>query len=261
MPQEDRRAIKTEHLAWGLGSLGTITMISAVSSLYLYFLISVVKLPPAALAGTLIFASKIIDMFSDPLMGWLSDRTSTRWGRRRPYMVFASFACGASMILIFSIPSSPVLMSTPMFVELTLIFYALALIAFNVPYLAMPAEICDDYHERSTLMSYRAFFLVGGGFVGAALAGQILKYYGGGPDAYFRAGCFLGLVVFLSMIITVVGTRRSRFTQHTQTTIPTLNQIKLFLVNKPCLVEHHSRSPRTMQSCWAWRCCRRHAAL
>ena len=61
---EPVRAFKGEHLAWGMGSLGTITMISAVSSLYLYFLVAVVKLSPA-LAGTLIFASKIIDMISD----------------------------------------------------------------------------------------------------------------------------------------------------------------------------------------------------
>lgn len=73
-----RGGIQAEHLAWGLGSLGTITMISAVSSLYLYFLISIVKLPPA-LAGTLIFLSKLVDMASDPAMGWLSDRTRSRW--------------------------------------------------------------------------------------------------------------------------------------------------------------------------------------
>jgi GPH family glycoside/pentoside/hexuronide:cation symporter len=228
-------AFKAEHLAWGVGSLGTITMISAVSSLYLYFLVSVIKLSPV-LAGTLIFASKIIDMISDPLMGWLSDRTNTRWGRRRPYMFFASFACGASMILIFSIPSNPGLLSTPMFVELTLVVYALALTAFNVPYMAMPAEMCADYNERSTLMSYRAFFLVGGSFVGAAIAGQILKYYGGGADAYFRAGCFLGLVAFLSMIATVLGTRNSTYTQYKRSSIPTANQLKLFLVNKPFLI-------------------------
>lgn len=96
---EKRTGIKSEHLAWGLGSLGTITMISAVSSLYLYFLISVVKLPPA-LAGTLIFISKLVDMISDPAMGWLSDRTRSRWGRRRPYMFGGSFVGSAVAGLI-----------------------------------------------------------------------------------------------------------------------------------------------------------------
>ncbi|MFT7288204.1 MAG: GPH family glycoside/pentoside/hexuronide:cation symporter [Halieaceae bacterium] len=229
------RAFRPEYLAWGMGSLGSITMISAVSSIYLYFLVSVVKLSPA-LAGGLIFASKIVDMISDPLMGWISDRSNTRWGRRRPYMFFASFACAASIILIFSIPSNPGMLSTPAYVELSLIFYALALTAFNVPYLAMPAEMCSDYHERSTLMSYRAFFLVGGSFMGAAVAGQILKYYGGGPDAYFRAGCFLALVVFMSMMSSVLGTGKSAYTQYKRSSIPTANQLRLFLVNKPFLI-------------------------
>jgi GPH family glycoside/pentoside/hexuronide:cation symporter len=230
-----QRGFKLEHLSWGLGSLGSITMISAVSSLYLFFLVSVAGMSPA-LAGTLIFASKIVDMVSDPFMGWVSDRTNTRWGRRRPYMFFAAFGCGAAMVLIFALPMDGATLSAAVQVELGLIFYALALTAFNVPYLAMPAEMCSDYHERSTLMSYRAFFLVAGSFVGAAVAGQIIKHFGGGADAYLRAGAFLGLVALLSMLAAVLGTRNSRFTEYQPSRVPTRNQLKLFLVNRPFLI-------------------------
>lgn len=226
---------KWEHLAWGTGSLGTITMISAVSSLYLFFLVSVLKLDPA-LAGGLIFASKLIDMISDPLMGWFSDRSNTRWGRRRPFMFVASFACAGSMVLLFSVPTAPGLLSTPAFVELALIVYALSLTAFNVPYLAMPAEMTQHYHERSVLMSYRAFFLVCGGFMGAAVAGSLLRAFGGGAEAYFRVGCFLAAVAFITMMGSVLGTGRSSFTQYTRSEVPTLNQLRLFLVNKPFLI-------------------------
>ena len=226
---------RLDHFSWGLGSLGTITMISAVSSLYLFFLVSVVKMSPAV-AGSLIFASKIIDMISDPVMGWISDRSNTRWGRRRPYMFFASFACAGSMLLIFALPFPGSGLSTAMQVEAGLIVYALALTAFNVPYLAMPAEMCSGYHERSTLMSYRAFFLVAGGFVGAAVAGQIIKYFGGGADAYLRAGAFLGIVAGLSMLTAVLGTGRARYTEYERSMVPTRNQIKLFLVNRPLLI-------------------------
>lgn len=226
---------KVEHLAWGTGSLGTITMISALSALYLYFLVSVLQMSPA-LAGSLIFASKIIDMITDPLMGWLSDRSNSRWGRRRPFMFVASFACAASMVLIFAVPPEPGVLSTAVFVELALIIYAVALTAFNVPYLAMPAEMSSDYHERSVLMSYRAFFLVGGSFMGAAVAGALLRHFGGGADAYFRVGCFLAAVVFVAMISSVLGTRGTRYTQYERSDIPTINQLRLFLVNKPFLI-------------------------
>ena len=136
------------NLAWGVGSLGTITMINSVASLYLFYLVGVVKISPA-LAGALIFASKIVDMVSDPAMGWISDRTNTRWGRRRPYMFIASLACPIAMIMLFSVPTESGAVSIPVYVELSLVFFALALTAFNVPYLAMPAEMTDNYHERS----------------------------------------------------------------------------------------------------------------
>ncbi|MFK7830451.1 MAG: MFS transporter [Congregibacter sp.] len=242
MKEQDRQqqpvsenSFKLEHLAWGTGSLGTITMISAVSALYLYFLVSVLQLSPV-LAGSLIFASKIIDMISDPLMGWISDRSSSRWGRRRPFMFAASFACAASMVLLFAIPQHSDVLSTPVLVEIALIVYALALTAFNVPYLAMPAEMTSDYHERSVLMSYRAFFLVGGSFMGAAVAGALLRHFGGGADAYFRVGCFLGAVAFVAMMTSVLGTRGTTYTRYERSDVPTINQLRLFLVNKPFLI-------------------------
>ena len=73
------------HMSWGFGTLGTISMINSVTTLYLFFLVGIIGVEPA-LAGTLIFISKIFDVVTDPLMGWISDRTKTRWGRRRPYL-------------------------------------------------------------------------------------------------------------------------------------------------------------------------------
>lgn len=210
-------------------------MISALSSLYLFFLVGVVGMSPA-LAGLLIFISKIVDMVSDPVMGWVSDRTNTRWGRRRPYMFVASFACALALILLFSVPTNSSNFPIAFYVEFALIFYAIALTAFNVPYLAMPAEMTNDYHERSNLMSYRAVFLVGGGFMGAAVAGALLKTLGGGADAYRTVGYVLAGVTFLAMFISVIGTKSAQFTTYQRPSIPAWNQIKLFFVNKPFLV-------------------------
>lgn len=226
---------KPQNFAWGIGSLGTTTMISALSSLYLFFLVGVVGMSPA-LAGLLIFISKIVDMVSDPVMGWVSDRTNTRWGRRRPYMFVASFACALALILLFSVPTNSSNFPIAFYVEFALIFYAIALTAFNVPYLAMPAEMTNDYHERSNLMSYRAVFLVGGGFMGAAVAGALLKTLGGGADAYRTVGYVLAGVTFLAMFISVIGTKSAQFTTYQRPSIPAWNQIKLFFVNKPFLV-------------------------
>lgn len=228
-------SVNPVHLAWGVGSLGTITMISALSSLYLFFLVTVVKMSPAV-AGLLIFASKIVDMATDPLMGWISDRTNTRWGRRRPYMLVGSFGCAASLIFLFSIPTEPSVFSLEAYVLVGLILFAIALTIFNVPYLAMPAEMTEDYHERSSIMSFRAAFLVGGSFVGSAVAGALIKAFGGGMDAYRMVGYVLATVVFITMTTAVLGTRNARFTTFVKPTISVVDQTRLFFLNKPFMI-------------------------
>jgi len=215
-----------------MGSLGTITMINSVAALYLFFLVSVVGMEPA-LAGLILFASKIIDIISDPLMGWISDRTNSRWGRRRPFMLGASLLCGLSMGLLFSLPdfSSDGLLYAYVFFLLAI--YTLALTAFNVPYLAMPAEMTDDYHERSRIMSYRAFFLVSGSFMGTAGSGLLLTLWGRDATAYGRVGWVLGAVAAAAMLICVFSTSKARFTTYRRPSVPWINQLRILLVNRP----------------------------
>ncbi|MEM6682892.1 MAG: MFS transporter [Pseudomonadota bacterium] len=227
-------AINPTYLAWGVGSLGTVTMISAVSNLYLFFLVGVLKMTPA-LAGFVIFLSKLVDMVSDPLMGWLSDRTNTRWGRRRPYMLIGSFASAAALLILFTPPLELALVSLETYVLAALVLYALALTMFNVPYLAMPAEMTGDYDERSHLMGYRAVFLVGGGFLGSAAAGPIIKANGGGVEAYAVLGAVFAIAVFLSMLVAVMGTKSAPFTTYQKPRIPVSAQVRLFFLNTPFL--------------------------
>lgn len=234
-PQSEHPSFKSEYAFWGAGSIGTITMINSVTTLYLFFLSYVIGLSPA-LAGTLILVSKIVDMVSDPLMGWISDRSDTRWGRRRPFMFIASFFCAGSMIALFAIPGFETQLHTSIYVLSALCFYALALTMFNVPYLAMPAEMTDDYHERNTIMSYRALFLLTGSFLGSAVAGKLLKVFGEGQSAYITVSFILAGAVLISMLIAVFGTSKSSFTTRSRTQLPSANQLGLFLANTPFLV-------------------------
>jgi GPH family glycoside/pentoside/hexuronide:cation symporter len=227
--------VNMTHLGWGVGSLGTITLINAVSALYLFFLVSIIGLNPA-LAGLLIFISKAIDVISDPVMGWISDRTETRWGRRRPYLLGSSALCGLSMGLLFSLPALEDQTVLVGYLLLLLTFYTLALTAFNVPYMAMPAEMTDDYHERSSIMAFRAFFLVSGSFMGTAGAGLLLTMWGRDAEAYSRVGWILGAIAFVAMLVCALGTSKARFTLHRPIAIPVRNQLKLVLLNKPFLV-------------------------
>lgn len=211
-------------------------MINSVTVLYLFFLVTVVGIAPA-LAGTLIFASKIFDIVSDPLMGWISDRTNTRWGRRRPYLFGASFLCGASMVLLFNLPDFESSFWQAAYIEGLLLLFAFALTIFNVPYLAMPAEMTDDYSERSSIMSYRAFFLSIGTFIGGAIAGKVVGEMGGDEAAYGTVGWLLAAITFTVMMICVIGTRKARFVNNLKKeNVPFGEQLRFFFVNKPFLV-------------------------
>lgn len=229
----NRSSINPVHLAWGLGSLGTIAAIASVSNLYLFFMVSVLGVSPA-LAGFLIFLSKTFDIVTDPLMGYISDRTKSKSGRRRPWLFWASGLTGLSVGLLFSVGLSPDVSLVT--ITALLFFYAAALTMFNVPYLAMPAEMTDDYHERSTLMSYRALFLVGGGFVGNSVAGLMIRRFGGGAEGYAAMGWVMGAIVFITMLACWAGTAKARTTSFEKPAIAPVQQMKLIFVNKPFLV-------------------------
>jgi len=158
------RLTRTTKLIYGSGELlnGTSTVI--ILMLYLKFLTDVVGLSPM-LAGVCLVAGKLWDALSDPLLGAISDRTRTRFGRRRVFFL----ACAVPASLAFA----------AMWVDLQsgsrtlmVVYYAVAYVAFktlatalNVPYQALGPELTDDYNERTSLVAYRMAFSLGGAIV------------------------------------------------------------------------------------------------
>ena len=145
------------YFGWSLGTLAMSSLLNTQTALLMAYLISVVGIAPAV-AGTLLFVSKMYDGVTDPVMGVISDKTNSRWGRRRPYLLVGGVLCAISAVAMFSIPQfSGMLLYA--WVLGVLILAATAYTLFNVPYLSMPAEMVSDRYERSKLMSYRVAWI------------------------------------------------------------------------------------------------------
>jgi len=205
----------------------------------LFFFVTVLRIEPL-LAGTIITASKLYDTFTDPIMGRISDATKSRWGRRRPYLFAGGIACGLSMFLIFAVPEMPET-ATAIYITAMLLVMATAYTVFNVPYLAMPAEMVDGYHDRSVMMSYRVFFISVGTFFatsGAPFLLGVLEDFMGMSQraAYGWMGAIAGLLITTAMVSSFYGTRKAPMTYEVKSKMPFRQQAELLIGNKPFLL-------------------------
>jgi GPH family glycoside/pentoside/hexuronide:cation symporter len=194
----------------------------------------VVGLEPGV-AGTLVFVSKLFDAATDPVMGVLSDRARFRSGRRRPFLVAGAFVSALSFALLFTIPQFASETTTIVYVLGVLLLYTLGYTIFNVPYMAMPAEMTDGYHERSSLHSYRVVAISIGSSIAGALAPILLQVFGEGREAYRVIAIAFAALIFASMVYCWFGTREARFTFSGQSTHSALGQVRLILTNQPFL--------------------------
>jgi GPH family glycoside/pentoside/hexuronide:cation symporter len=234
------KPINPMYAGWAVGTMGASLLLNTFSVATMFFLVTVLKVDPL-LAGSLIMVSKLYDAASDPVMGYISDRTRSRWGRRRPYLLIGGIVSGISFAALFAAPVSDGSTAHTVLVAGLLIFLSTGYTIFNVPYLAMPAEMIDDYHQRSVLMSYRVFLISLGTFAGIsgapALVGFLQDRLGQSPPAACaNMGIVVGLLIALFMMVSFFGTRNARATAHVQSAIPLKEQLLLLWGNRPFLI-------------------------
>ena len=218
------------YFGWGVGTLGASFVLNGFAALQLFYLTNVLGIAITT-ASLLLFIAKIWDWIANPLMGVLSDRTQTRWGRRRPYLLLGGIVSGAAFVLFFSAALTPVSQSLVL-VVLTLALVGTGYTIFNVPYMAMPSELVDDYTERTKMMSYRVFFIGIGTLVGLS-AQRIAELFGNGPEGYAKMGLVLGIAIWVFMSWSFFGTAGGREQPRQLDRIPFAEQLRLGLQNKP----------------------------
>ncbi len=195
-------------LGFGVGDLGGNLFFTMMGFYLLFYLTDTVGMR-AGLAGTALMIGKAWDAVTDPAVGYISDRSSTRWGRRRPYMAAGAITTAIMMAIMFTIPG--LANHWLLFVYVALVYCLLntAYTLFLIPYGALTPEITEDFHQRTVLNGYRMSFAVIGTFCGAILVLPIVSLFGGGTRGWTASGLIMGLIMAASFLITVASVREA----------------------------------------------------
>lgn len=163
-------------LAYGAGDMGAGLTSNLLIVSFSFFLIKVVGLDPW-LAGCALIIGKIWDLVNDPLVGMLSDRTKTRWGRRYPWIALTAIPFGVTFYFVWIIPSLDSQVALFSYYVLVAAVFQTFFTTTNLPYSTLTAEMTEDYDSRTELTSFRlAFSLIGAVLIlvlGAVISEQV----------------------------------------------------------------------------------------
>lgn len=141
----------TQKIAFGVGMLAN-QMFPAAISIFIVVLVQDLGFP-GWMWGVVSLAPRIFDSLTDPIMGFISDNTKSKWGRRRQYVFLGAITMGISFVIMWQLfRDSPIDYNFAYFLFWSIVFY-LGLTIFSVPYVAMGYEMSDDFHERTSIMA------------------------------------------------------------------------------------------------------------
>ncbi|REL35684.1 glycoside-pentoside-hexuronide (GPH):cation symporter [Thalassotalea euphylliae] len=193
-----------EKIAYGLGDTASNIIFQTVMMFLMLYYTDVVGLSPAVV-GTMFLVVRVVDAITDPLMGTLADRTHTKWGHFRPYLLWLALPFAIISVLAFTTPD---LQGTSKLVY-AFTTYTLLMIAYtaiNIPYCALGGVLTADAKERVTVQSYRFVFGMLGGVIVAGCTMPLVEFFGQGDNAKgyqytMAAMSTMGLIMFLLCFI------------------------------------------------------------
>ncbi|MFL7813479.1 MAG: MFS transporter [Anaerolineales bacterium] len=194
-------------LMYGAGDIGFSLTSTIMGVYFLIFMTDVVGLRPA-IAGIPILVGKVWDFVNDPIFGYISDRTRTRWGRRRPFLLFGALPLALTFTMLWYRPPFESTTALVAYYSIAYLIFEASATMLYMPYFALTPELTSDYDERTSLTSYRMFFSILGSLLAFTLPLIIVGSFSpeNAPRVMLMGGIF-GLVSALPMILTFFGTK------------------------------------------------------
>ena len=196
------------RIGYGAGSVATGAFGTVPGLMLLPYLTDTLAVPALA-AGAIVFLPKAWDVLLNPVAGRISDRSTDPRGPRRPWLLRAGLALGVCFALLFAGPDLGSRAFDAVWVLVAFLACATAYAFFQVPYVAMPAEITDSYAERTRLMTWRVAILALAILLAGASAPAIRDAVGG-RDGYRVMGLAMAAVIATGALLAYRGTRAAR---------------------------------------------------
>ena len=222
-----------ERFAYGCGDFGCNIIYTAMSAFLLFYYTDY-----AGVSGTIMMISRIFDGISDIVMGVIVDRTHSRFGKARPWILRMCIPFAISGVLMFSVPASWT--STPKLVYVFITYNLVSTIiytAINVPYSALNALMTQDPYERSVLSIFRNLLATAGTLTINTFTLPLVEYFGNNASAWTKTFVIFGFVSVAAFLCTFFGTKeRVRATetgeQKVEKNVPFVTGIKALFQNK-----------------------------
>lgn len=227
-------------LAYGAGDLGPAICANIQVFFLLYFFTNVAGLS-VSIAGSILMIGKISDAVNDPIIGVMSDRTVHPWGRRYPWMVFGAIPFGILFFLQWIVPTTNQSFLFWYYVVIAVLFN-IAYTIVNLPYAALTPELTQDFHERTSLNSFRFAFSIGGSILSLVIAQLIFSIFKDNPiQQYLVLGIVCAIIAVLPIYWCFFGTRDRAVSNNTKkeeynnTNLSIVEQIRIAFSNRPFL--------------------------
>jgi sugar (glycoside-pentoside-hexuronide) transporter len=192
------------YLGYGVGDLAVNLFFQSAIIFLLFFYTDVFGISAAA-AGTIFLVARLIDAVTDPIMGMIADRTKTRWGKFRPYLLFGAPPLAVIAVAMFTVPDLDE-DGKVIYAYVTYILFSIAYTVVSIPYSGLTALITGDAKERTTLSAYRMAFALGGGIIVGVGTQPLVTWFGGGAEGFQMTMGLYGVIAILLLAMTFRST-------------------------------------------------------
>jgi glycoside/pentoside/hexuronide:cation symporter, GPH family len=231
-PGSGRLAFLTK-LGYGAGDFAANIVFQSVTLFLLYFFTDVFMLG-ASVAGVIFFISKLWNAVCDPTMGYVADRTETRWGRNRPFLLFGALPLGLAYFLLFASPDLSPSAKTAYGLA-TFLAFSTCYSVINIPYGALTANLTLDTNERSSLTGFRMAFAILGTLLVAGATKPVVSLFSDEATGFRMIGIIYGSLCVAVNIITFCAVRERVMPPKDQT-MSFRQDLRLVAGNRPFII-------------------------